>query len=524
MTPSDHIDHEYTPEPPVSLSRIFHALKRYAGFILVALASVVILSIVLSTLAWLRAPSSRVTSMPFRLEFKGADEGKYPNGLTFSTADVTVTPVMREVYNSNNLSRFMKFEHFARSVVVLESNQQLERLMSEYQAKLADARLTPVDRERLERDFESRRASISKSDYSIQFVESQGVNVPASLRGKILHDTLAAWARKAAVEKNVLSHDVPVLSTYVLSQIRIESDNYLIPLLVLRKRLDDLERNIDQIEDIPGALLVRTKNEKISIAEIDLAIDEVIRYRVEPLIAAARSHGMLGPSPSAIEFLRAQLSYDERLLDAARRREEALRTTLAAYESQRPEASPERTSDPETPRRASETVMPQLTDSFLERIVDMTSRNADREYRQRLTEEIKEASLNTIPAETAVRYDRELIESFARIGSGSPSPAAIATMRAEWNRLLSDTRQLILQVNEIYTLASRQLYPETELYRTMGPAVTRIQRGVAPSQLALWSFLAVMITLPVVIVAALIHNRVREEEALEAQSMSEVTT
>jgi hypothetical protein len=160
--------------------------------------------------------------------------------------------------------------------------------------------------------------------------------------------------------------------------------------------------------------------------------------------------------------------------------------------------------------------MPQLTDSFLDRIVDLTSRNVDREYRQRLADEIKNASIAVIPAEMAVRYDRELIDSFGRAAGAADSASATA-FRAAWDGIVRDVRQIIDQVNEVYVLASRQLYPETELYRILGPAVTQTQRGVSARQLATWAFVAFLIAIPLTLLGVLLHNRVREEEILETR-------
>ena len=157
--------------------------------------------------------------------------------------------------------------------------------------------------------------------------------------------------------------------------------------------------------------------------------------------------------------------------------------------------------------------MPQLSDTFLERIVDLADRNADRAFRQGLTEEIKEASLSTVPLEAAVQYDRELIDAFTATSTAS-SPGSLE-IDAPWNALLSDLRMAIKQLNEIYQSASRQIYPETELFRVLGPPVTGTQRAISLSRVAMGWILTFLIALPLIVVIVLIHNRVREEQELE---------
>lgn len=519
---SDHVQRQddLGDSAPISLSHLAHVFKQYAGVIVLSLASVLVAYLIIAAGMFLLAARQRMTSMPFRLEFKGADRGEYPNGLKFSVADITATPVLLDVFNVNELGRFTTFDQFSRSLYVLEANRDLERLSTEYQSKLADPKLTPVDRERIEREFESKRASISKSDYALQFARTAAVEkVPHNVVPKILDDTLRTWARRAAIEKKVLDYRVPALTPNILSDVRVENNQYLIPLLLLRRRVDDVIKNVGKMFDIPGAELIRTRQDHKSLEEIRLTLDELIRFRLEPLIAKARVGGLLGSSSDALRVLRAQLSYDERALAAARGREAALRSALATYEStQRPQNVISTTTTPPTPADGGsnrETVMPQISDTFLERIVDLANRNADREYRQALTEEIKEASLAAVPLEAAVKYDHELIESFSQ---PTGTTASAVEIQAPWKALLADVHASIRQVNEIYITASRQLYPETELYRVLGPPVTRTQRALSITRLALGGVLTFLIAFPLIIVAVFIHNRMREE------TQSSVTT
>lgn len=509
--PTTSVHQEDLAEERISLAHVAHTLQRYRIFILLALAATALAALIIGIAVYLLAPRQRTVSLPFRLEFRGADRGEYPNGLRFSVADITATPVLLDVYNRNQVSRFTTFDHFSRSLFVLEANRELERLMAEYQTKLADPKLTPIDRDRIERDFEAKRASINKSGYALQHTTTPDVaRIPASLIPKILDDTLRVWARRAAIEKKVLDYRVPALTANILSDVQVTDSNYLVPLLLLRRRVEDVLKNIDDIAEIPGAELVRTRNGQKSLEEIRLELDELIRFRVEPLIATARASGLFGSSADAARIIQAQLAYDERALAAARAREAALRNALLTYESaQTPTATS--TASPEPAGGARETVMPQLSETFLDRIVDLTNRNLDREYRQEMTEEIKNAALAVVPLEAAVKYDQELIKSFQAPVSGA-SPDEV---KARWMSVLQSVRTAIEEINEIYLSASRQLYPETEMYRVLGPPLSRTYRGVSASRVALGCLLAMLVAVPVILAGALIHNRIREEELAE---------
>jgi hypothetical protein len=520
---------EYYGEAPISVSHLVGVIRRYSGVIVLSLASVAMAYLIIAAAVYLLSPRQKVVSMPFRLEFKGASGGTYPNGLKFSVADVVATPVLLEVYNANNLGRFVSFDPFSRSIYVLESNRELERLTTEYASKLADVKLTPVDRDRLEREFDAKRNSISKSEYMLQYVPAGSQSLPNAAVNKALSDILGVWARRAAVEKKALDYQVAVISPGAIDTVRVVDNDYIVPLLQLRQRLNDAITNARSVEeDVPGVRLIRLPASRLSISDIRARLDEVLRFRVEPLIVGAFKSG--ATTAAATEVARAQLAYDKRTLDAAQGRETALRNTLLTYESQRPAAreiaagsATTQTAVPTTaaPRQSGgETVMPQLSDTFIDRIADLTSRNADRDYRQRLTNDIKDASLAVVPAQAAVKYDQDLLDLFQR--GGGAAAQSPASLKQQWDTAVTEVRQAITDLNAIYTLASRQIYPETEMYRVTGPTVTRVDLSISPMRLLLYGILALFVALPLIIVFVFLHNRIREEEAAEEREQGDV--
>lgn len=512
---------EHYGEQPISVSHLAQILRRYSGVILMTMAAVVLVYLIIGAGAYLMSSQQKVISMPFRLEFSGGSSGQYPNGLKFSVADITATPVLLDVFNADELARFTTVDRFSRSIYVLESNRELEQLTREYETKLADPKLTPVDRDRLEREFDAKRAGLNKSDYAIQFlVTPETRDIPQSVIRKALADILATWARRAAIEKKALDYQISIVGPSILDNMRITGNDYLIPLLLLRQRVDTITANAAAVANMPGAKLVRTRGGKTSIAEVQLRLGEIIRFRLEPLIANARAAGMFGSNAMALEVLKAQLAYDQRQLNSAQMRQQALQNALLTYQSEAPrqsEAAAATRSEPSgTDRTAGETVMPQLSDTFLDRIVDLTNRTADREYRQKLTDDIKQASLDVVPVQAAVKYDQELIDSF-RTASPAGGPGATADLKSQWDVAVSEVRDAVVDLNQIYNLASKQLYPETEMYRVTAPPSTRVERSLTPMRLALYGVLVFLIALPLTIVFVLLHNRIREEEAEEAR-------
>jgi len=479
---------------------------------------------------YISAPSRQITTLPFHLEFEGAAMGKYPNGLKFSTADITATPVLLKVYDDNGLKQFTTFASFSRSVFVLESNRAFERLAAEYQSKLADPKLTPMDRERIEKEYEQKRDSISKSDYAINYVRTDGGTLPPSILHKVLVDVLSTWARQAAVEKRVLQYRVDVLTTKILDRALLDGNDYFTALTILRNKINDVLSNAVQISKIPGTELIRTPTDHASLSEIRIQLQDVIRFQVEPLIMTARSSGYVQDPVRSLQILEAQLSFDQRWRDSARARESALRNALTTYQQDNtarvaesvPPLGRPATNTTAQQQQPSDTVT-QVNESFLDRVIDLANRNADREYRQHMVDEIRGAALDVVPAESAVAYDTELINAFRSQPSGAYNPAAAAAIRSRFENSLQTVVTAINQLNEIYTLASRQLNPVTELYGLSGPMTTRTERAISLSYLALYGLLVLFLSLPLIVIGSLLHNRVQEEEELEHHLHPEVT-
>src|SRR6266851_5651403 len=142
------------PEPPISLSHFAHVIRNYRPIILLSLAGVAFAFLIVALAMSLFGPAERITTQIFRLDFAGAGQGEYPNKTKFNIADIINGPTLNRVWRDDHLGDYISFGNFSRSVFVLESNKQYDQLAAEYQAKLADPKLSPVDRERLQKEYE----------------------------------------------------------------------------------------------------------------------------------------------------------------------------------------------------------------------------------------------------------------------------------------------------------------------------------------------------------------------------------
>jgi len=513
----DHYHSEETVEKTMSVGHFFHVLRAYSPVIKLTMAAVLIGYIIVAMTIYLIAPARRVTSLPFRLEFDGADRGEYPNGAKFSSAELISTPVLRAAFTQNRLERFTTFADFSSSVVVLESNLAREALSRDYQARLSDPKLTSVDRERIQREYEMKLTSLSKSEYAIHYLdERRGVVIPPIVVEKVLHDILKEWANLASREQHVLEYRVAVISPEIVAATPVEQSNPIIGTEVLRARIQRVIKNIDQLRDLPSAELIRSSKGELSLVDVEIRLDDIVRFRLEPLIhnlALAR----LDDRVRTVQFLETQLENDERQLEALKRVAEAARNAMGMYMNGQSEPSAESVLTPQPRQSAagSETVMPQLSDSFIERLIQLTSSSTDHEFRQKLAERYREAAVAVAPLERATAYDRSVLELMRRAGADGTITRDEADKQIGTTRM--EVRQLVDVVHEIYQKISANLNPSTELMRVTAEPSRYTERSIEAKKLALIGVLIWLAALPIVIMTCLLHHRVREEEEVEEQ-------
>jgi hypothetical protein len=158
--------------------------------------------------------------------------------------------------------------------------------------------------------------------------------------------------------------------------------------------------------------------------------------------------------------------------------------------------------------------MPQISDSFIDRLVALTSQASDIEYRQKAVDAYRRAALAVVPSQQSVAYDQELLTLIKNTPSGT-APSQATQIHDEIDATKNDVRLLVMRTNEIYSAVSRHLNPSTELYTLTAPPVTRTEHSRSLSQLALYGIVVLGLSLPLIVVLCLLHARMRDEEAGE---------
>lgn len=498
-------------DEPVSLAHIIGIWRTYLPATLTILAAIAVAYALVAVVLYLLSPAKRVTTLPFRVVFEGADANRYPNGMNFNTTEITATPVLQKVYTANRLEKFVKFVDLKNSIFVIEYNKELERLASEFNARLSDPRLSPVDRDRIQTEYDLRRDSIRRTDFALTFVVDERTHsMPARLRTQILKSVLDVWAEQAMIEKGAGRYRIPVVSKNILApEMSLEGRDYIVSIDILRTKVNRIITTIDQLLHVAGAEVLWTGKERITLPEVRVNLDDTRRFRLEPLLLRLASQRS-GES-SARDFVQSQLESARRRRDQERARVETLSRSLDLY-MQRNATTTGSEGDARSAAGGAQ-VIPQIDKSFLDQITDLVTQKRDIDFRQRLIENINSAAISgLLPAENEVMYYETLIRN---MGSGRGEVQTDAAIAAEYARAAQEIYRAVDQVSDLYATMSRNLNPGLVVYSLTEPVTESSARSFSLRRLLAFGVLLMLIAVPLVLFGTLLHNRISDEQRVE---------
>ncbi len=507
---------DQTPETAateVSLRPYVEIVKKYRYVIGLCVGIGALVWLIATIAAYILLPIERTGTVQFRLLFAGAEDNKYPNQQPFNAAEIVAPTVLADVFAANDLKRFGTIDDFQHSMFVLKDNLALQQLDSEYQSRLADTRLSSVDRARIEDDFRRKREAVKDPEFSLSIRRTERIaEMPRPLLEKVLTDTLAAWAKQAIERKGSTRPDLNVISRNVFDRAENSSEHYLVRVDVLRDGAQRLLDTLMALEKVPGAPAVRTTDQD-SVANVKAAVEDIMMFEIEPMLGYVR---LAGSSPRDRVLLSAYIS-DSLLRKQLDRTEAAahavaLQNGLREYASQRGDAIVDQSRDGRAsaaPANVSPQVIPQLSESFIDRLMDLSASTHDQDvlYRQNLTNEFLQAQTQVAALDKEIAYYEGLQRQISQSITGGTDPAISAILNTRFNRTLKELLELSDRSQKIYNEISLQtMNPTRQLYAVTQPFMLQTFPALVLRTIILSLALTLLITLTGAIIGCFIHN------------------
>lgn len=461
-----------------------------------------------------------VTKLSFQLEFDSAEKGQYPNGTPFSSMDILVSPVLKEVYKINDLQRYMSLSKFKGSLSVIQRNDEMRLLEYRYAAKLEDRKLSVEQRERLETEFREKKKSLMTANYELVFAgDESAASLPPTLRAKVLNDLLNTWAEYAQSVKGVTQYDIALVSKDILRPEDIETEDYPVVMDMLRSTLKRVLDDIDKVMKVPGAAVFRLPESGLSLLDLRYRTLDIESYRLNPMLAIVGAAWASGNGRHTGEYLRHRITELKMKAQDADARIRVYEKALKAYvqgggvDAVGGEiAGVLQVPSPGGVQPFGSNVMPQIGESFLDNLISMVKANLDIEFRRSLTQKIIEVGLEKAMADSDLNYYGQIlknIEDAEKIGPGKTSAdGARQEIRRSIEVIYDNLMQTITQSRAIYEgLSQANLNAASTLYSLTKPVYFSIEKALTTQRLipylvVAWVLLQGCILLGVLIASA----------------------
>lgn len=495
------------------LGDLLRPLLLYRRLIWQGTLAATVIAMLLGSAYYFTQPSTWTGSLVFRPMFLGSETGLYPNGLSFSANDIIAPSIVELVFAKNGLDRHCDLDTFRAGLSVQESSAAVQLINAEYQARLSDARLTAVERQRLQDEYNARRFSMPR-DYRLIFLRPPAcAGVPRDVLLKVMTELPEAWAQESEERRGVLKGRAAVLSAEIFNLPDVANTSLLVRADLIRGAIGRVINSVVEAEKLPGAELVRGGEPPMTFAEVRSRLEDLQQARLDPLIAIA-GRGLGRDSAQwvnqALETAQARQRASEMVADAYRQ-------ALREYSGQPATAAPAAGGKPAGGAPASsdvQTLAPQIDRTFIEGIVALSAANTS--FRQEITRKLIEASTEAARRSQVVDHYRALLASMNNSANAS-LPMEEVSRRLD--TLTTEAKAATRQFNEVYADYSRVAFRAgSAMYRVEQPLYVNSQRNVTTRQLGL-VVVGVFVVTPIVLAMAclvLFHFRRYVRSALPA--------
>lgn len=483
-------------EPSFDLKRLISIVWSYRIVVLTAAVLALPVYAAVALAVYMLQPLDRFAQLQFEVRFDGADKGRYPNQLRFSEQDIVADPVLTAVFERNELQRYGAFALFKGGLFVGQSSPEQEALDFEYRTKLADSKLSPVDRQRLEEEYHRKLATLKKVGYTLNYHRQDCFAVPPTLEAKFMLDILSEWAAQAVGRRGVLKYDIHLPSAAVQPSELDNVEDALLAVQALARKTTLVVKACDQIMELPGASLQRIGEFKISVTDLRTATDDLRRSKIFPL-----SRELAGAA-SVQGLLREQLQASLANRNAGRERLKNLQNALSAYDLKSAAAVGGALAQGggQSAGPGNGITATQLSDSFLDRLVELSTRAANQDYRQGLTNKLIDEGRNLAELEA----DAEFLQGLLTVPRADVVTVGLRDARIR--QIEQELSATIKGLEEVYEdLSMKNLNPGTALYSASGPVYTSVERSFGLQRAALYGILTELIVMLMVGLGCGIH-------------------
>ena len=361
--------------------------------------ALLIFSLCYWVLALMLAPSdvaSHTWKSQVQFTFSGIDQGTYPDGTSFTAADLISPVVLQRVHAQFDIQQYeLDLEAFSRLFSVGPHAPRREETITQYARRL-DSDLSGAEVQVLEADFLARLQRITRGQAVISLTTSHS-ELPAR---EILTAIPRIWAEYVRDEHGFFESDIPLYTAEVVERSRVDQMGYLLGYDMIRHQFQRLRENLDQLEKQPNSGQVRDPESRLRLGDIRALAGELERFVLETTLSPSLAAGYTQEPELTAWFFENRIKNFERRRDLMKTRAERVDAVLDDYLAQRQYRDPAADLDMDD-------APPGTGGGFLDRLVQLGASRGDVAFRQDLSRDSLEYTLNAA----------ELSAEVSRLGS-----------------------------------------------------------------------------------------------------------
>lgn len=480
-TPASLIHYTRAPDDDVSPFEVFTRQWRLFARVMVGygfLAAAVV--------AVLLALASSYTTyrLPFRFEYKSMEKNLYPNGQTFDATDVLATEVLAKVYETSHLKEQVSLDEFRSCFTVGLSGDEIDKLRRDYQNRISNPKLSVVERDKLEQEYADRVKSLPRDTYGLTFAPPMrsGVKIPPTEAEAAMGKILTTWS-DLAVAQGRFVYQINLFSRNILEAGITDSGDYVVSMDMLRVAAERVQKSIKDLSELPGAVSFRTAPGAPSLGELSARVDDLLRYRITPLLSFVRNRGTTSNITATIEYLRGQtyqLGLNSKVLEEKSRN---LREVLDQYVRQgdRREASGS-TSTTAASGTSGAGVVAQLGDGFLDRMIDISKKSGEQEFRKDMAERLAKLGDERTTIDKEMTYYKDFLKTLEEAAKRPVAETAkdAEYAAAQYKQITEILGRSLDDINALHAgLSQANLRSRSSTFAILGPVERQVEAGLS---------------------------------------------
>lgn len=380
--------------------------------------------------------------------FSGIDHGRYPDGTPFTSADLISPVVLERVHRELGLDeQGIGLAELSGSVAVAPYTPRRYDLIAQFDRRLGN-NLSTAEIAELEEDFLARLQRITHGQVVLTLTTPL-LEMPA---GEILAAIPRIWADYVVEEYGAFAADLPLYSADVIDDSRALEMDFLLTYDALKETFRRLNDNLEWLEEQPNSGQVEDPETGLRLSDVRALSGELEEFVLENAISPSLAFGLSNRPDLTVWFFENRVQSLQRRKSLMEARAERVGRVLDDYLQQQTGAAAP--GFPSTPGSQGASA---LNGGFLQRLIQLGASRGDTGFRQELSRQRLDYTLEAAEIQAEIRRVTELVELIETQEGPAVEQLDLQgePVDSQTDSLQKQIREMIAEVRKLYEVTGR---------------------------------------------------------------------